>query len=237
MGQVGRCHAAARGPAAAGRPAAVTASSQHAACTVDLIESPPGARLQEDTVNLRMNKSKLAAASLLAAVVVGGGASIAAASTPATSTPADSSVSSTRSDGDGEQADGQDGGSGSQSEGTDPSYTGSLTAPASTEQPDGSETAGSDSAEQAALKAVATVTPAQAEQAATAAVPGTVAESDLGNENGFVFYSVEVNGSNGTVTEVIVDAGNGAVLAQQAQDARDAADAPDQPESATDAPD
>jgi uncharacterized membrane protein YkoI len=57
-----------------------------------------------------------------------------------------------------------------------------------------------------------------------------VAEPDLDNENGWVVYSVEVNGTDGTVTEVTVDAGNGAVLAQQAQDASDPADSADQPE-------
>jgi hypothetical protein len=36
--------------------------------------------------------------------------------------------------------------------------------------------------------------------------------------------------TDGTVTEVTVDAGNGAVLAQQAQDASDPADSADPPE-------
>ena len=68
------------------------------------------------------------------------------------------------------------------------------------------------------------------------AIP-TLAETetrDLDNENGFVVYSVEVNGTDGTVTEVTVDAGNASVLAQQAQDASDPADAPDQSDGADD---
>ncbi|SDY49707.1 Peptidase propeptide and YPEB domain-containing protein [Modestobacter sp. DSM 44400] len=114
-----------------------------------------------------------------------------------------------------------------------------MAAPAETEQADGQETSAIDSAEKAALEALATVSQPQAEQAALAAVPGNVAETDLDAENGFVVYSVEVNGANGTVTvtEVTVDAGNGQVLAQQVQDASDSADSPDQPESAGDAQD
>jgi hypothetical protein len=98
----------------------------------------------------------------------------------------------------------------------------------------------SDGQEKAALQALATVSPSQAEQAALSAVPGSVAETDLNAENGFVVYSVEVNGAAGTVTEVTVDAGNAGnagnatVLAQQAQDVGDKADTPDEPESAGD---
>jgi uncharacterized membrane protein YkoI len=112
-----------------------------------------------------------------------------------------------------------------------------VAAPAETEQADGQETAASDSAEKAALQALATVSQSQAEQAALAAVPGTVAETDLDAENGFVVYSVEVNAADGAVTEVTVDAGTATVLAQSAQDANDPADAADQPESAGDAQD
>jgi uncharacterized membrane protein YkoI len=125
-------------------------------------------------------------------------------------------------------ADGPDGGPGSADEADDPTFTGSVAAPAEAEQADDQETAGSDAAEKSALQALATVSQAQAEQAALAAVPGSVAETDLDNENGFVVYSVEVNGTDGTVTEVTVDAGNASVLAQQAQDASDPADAPGQ---------
>jgi uncharacterized membrane protein YkoI len=182
--------------------------------------SHPGARVKEHNVNLRLTKSKLAATGVLAALVVGGGASIAAAAGngPASSTAADSATADT------EQNDGADGGPGSEQEAADPTFTGSVAAPAETEQADGQENAASDSAEKAALQAVATVSQSQAEQAALAAVPGTVAGTDLDAENGFVVYSVEINATDGTVTEVTVDAGNATVLAQQAGEAGDAQD-------------
>ncbi len=47
---------------------------------------------------------------------------------------------------------------------------------------------------------------------------GTVEEAELGNENGYVVWDVEVKAENGTLHEVVVDAGNGQVLAQQADD-------------------
>ncbi|MCO7220061.1 PepSY domain-containing protein [Klenkia sp. PcliD-1-E] len=192
-------------------------------------------------MKLRLTKGKLAAAGIATALAIGGGASIAAASGPdtaATSTTATSDqVGADQADSgqaDGETADGPDGGPGSEQDAADPTFTGTVPAPAATEVPDGQEAAGSDGAEQAALQALATVTQAQAEQAALAAVPGSVTETDLDAENGYVVYSVEVNGADGTVTEVTVDAGNGSVLAQQAGQAHDPADAPDQPEGAGD---
>jgi len=189
-------------------------------------------------MKLRLSKGQLAAASIATALVVGGGASIAAAASgPATITGSASAVQIDAQDSgqtDGETADGADGGPGSEQDAADPTFTGTVPAPAATEVPDGQESAGSDAAEQAALQALATVTQAQAEQAALAAVPGTVTETDLDAESGFVVYSVEVTGAGGAVTEVTVDAGDGSVLAQQAGDANDPADAPDQPEGAND---
>jgi hypothetical protein len=176
----------------------------------------------------RLSTRRLAAVGV-AAVVLGGGATIAAASgnSPAT-TGADTQQAG------GEQNDGLDGGPGSEQQAADPSFTGTVPAPAETEQQDGQEGSGSDAQEKAALEALATVSKSGAERAALTAVPGTVAGTDLDNENGWVVYSVEVNGADGTVTEVTVDAGNGSVLAQQAQDASDPADSRDAPESAGD---
>ncbi|MCO7218384.1 PepSY domain-containing protein [Klenkia sp. PcliD-1-E] len=181
-------------------------------------------------MKLRLTKKSLAAAGLATAVIVGGGASIAAASGP----DGDTATASDTAQTDGETADGADGGPGSEQDAADPTFTGSVPAPATTEVPDGQETSGSDAAEKAALEALATVTQTQAEQAAVAAVPGTVSETDLDSESGFVVYSVEVTGADGTVTEVTVDAGNGTVLAQQAGDAGDPADGADQPEGPND---
>jgi uncharacterized membrane protein YkoI len=157
----------------------------------------------------RPNNAKLAAAGVMAVIAVGGGASIAAAAGPSSSTPPA-----------GEQQ------SGGAQEATDPTFTGTVQAPADTEQSGGQETSGGDAQELAALQKLATVSPAQAEQVAVAAVPGSVSETHLNAENGFVVYSVEINRADGTVTEVVVDAGNATVLAQQAQDASDPADQP-----------
>jgi uncharacterized membrane protein YkoI len=155
----------------------------------------------------RLNNAKLAAAGLLAVIAIGGGASIAAAAGPGSSTaPADEQQT-----GGGQEA-------------ADPTFTGTVQAPADTQQSGGQETSGSDAQELAALQRLATVSQAQAEQAALGAVPGSVSETQLDAENGFVVYSVEINGADGRVTEVVVDAGTAKVLSQQAQDASDPAD-------------
>ena len=73
---------------------------------------------------------------------------------------------------------------------------------------------GNEAGEDAALKAAAKITPDQAKQAALAAVPGTAGIVELSNDDGSVVYTVEIT-SNGTVTDVIIDAGNAKVLAQE----------------------
>jgi hypothetical protein len=150
---------------------------------------------EQDHVKVRKSRATLATAGILTAVVVGGGASLAAAS-------------------DGTSAD-----AATTKDAADPTFAGSVRAPA---EQNGQEVPGDQ--QQAALQELATVSPQQAEEAALSAVPGTVADTDLDEENGFVLYSVEVNGSNGTVTEVTVDAGGAEVLARQAQDASDSQD-------------
>lgn len=179
-------------------------------------------------MSVTLSRRKLAAAGVLAAVVVGGGASIAAASGGGPTATA-SGAAAGQQEPDGETADGPDGAPGSEEE-QDPALTGSVPAPAETAQGDGQEGPGSEDREQVALQALATLTPQQAEQAALAAVPGTVAETELDDENGYVVYGVEVAGADGTVTEVVIDAGNGAVLAQQAEEADDAGETPEQAE-------
>ena len=122
-----------------------------------------------------------------------------------------------------------------------PSYSASITVP----EQDGV----SEQAEAAALAAKATVTPAQATDAALAAVPGTAGKAELDNENGSLVYSVEVTKADGTSADVVVDAGNAKVLAKDADageadekggaegsetpDARGAAEAPEAPAAAT----
>jgi uncharacterized membrane protein YkoI len=64
------------------------------------------------------------------------------------------------------------------------------------------------------LEGLAKIDRAAAERAALDAVPGEVREVELESESGFVVYEVEVAGNDGTLHEVIVDAGSGKVLAQ-----------------------
>jgi uncharacterized membrane protein YkoI len=184
-------------------------------------------------VRTKLSRHKLAAGSALAAVLVGGGVSIAAASPDSPSAPA-SNAAADQEQTDGETVDRHDGAPGSKQEEQDPAFTGSVQAPADANEPDGQEAAGGEDQEQASLRALATLTPQEAEQAAVAVVPGTVAATDLGNENGSVVYSVEIKGSDGSVTEVVIDAGNGAVLAQQGADEEQPADSADQPEGPND---
>ncbi len=55
----------------------------------------------------------------------------------------------------------------------------------------------------------------QAIQKALAAVKGKVLEAELEEEDGFLVYEVEIVGQNRSVTEVMVDAGNGEILAME----------------------
>ena len=95
----------------------------------------------------------------------------------------------------------------------EPAYTGSVPAPQEGQEGQ-DESKDDEAAEAQALEGLATVSPDEARDAALAAVPGTADKVELDNENGFVVYSVEVTGADGTVTDVKVDAGNGQVLAQ-----------------------
>jgi hypothetical protein len=95
-----------------------------------------------------------------------------------------------------------------------PSFAGSVRAPT---EPAGREVP--DDQGRARLRELATVTRQQAEEAALGVVPGTVAGTELDEVSASVVYSVEVTGSDGTVTDVIVDAGTAEVLARRARDA------------------
>lgn len=161
-------------------------------------------------------KTRMAGAILTALAVLGaGGAAVAQTTAP----PAAHHAQSARpeqpgpSDSDTDRADTgtdeagevEDGG-----ENQSPSYTSSIVVP---DGPDGSTGSddNSETAETKALAGMATVTENEAKASALAAVPGTVADVELDNENGSVVYSVEVETANGTV-DVKVDAGNGTVL-------------------------
>ncbi len=152
-----------------------------------------------------MSKRKLIAGAAAATILtLGGGAALAAQQAPATT--------------DNE----------TRQEQQDPSYKGSVKAPgdkAGNEAAEGKEGKGNEAAEkkqEAAesqqLQGLAKVDQAAAEKAALGAVPGTVKDAELGNENGYVVWDVEVAGQGGKATDVKIDAGNGKVLAQEAGD-------------------
>lgn len=99
-------------------------------------------------------------------------------------------------------------------------YKSSITSPEMPEKEEATdaEEAAQDQAEATALAKLATVTPAQAADAATKAVPGRAATPELENEDGNVVYDVTVTSTDGkTQTDVIVDAGNAKVLAQEVE--------------------
>lgn len=75
----------------------------------------------------------------------------------------------------------------------------------------------SEAEESSALAALATITDAEATEAAVGANPDAPVDAvQLGNENGSVVYEVTMTDASGASLEVKVDAGNGAVLAQEA---------------------
>lgn len=114
----------------------------------------------------------------------------------------------------------------------DPSYVGTIPAPndgrtdtegaESSESAESSDDTGAEAAESAALEGLAQVTPEEATAAALKAVPGTAAAAQLENENGYIVYGIAVTTADGTVIDVKIDAGDGAVLAQDAADSETA---------------
>ncbi len=151
---------------------------------------------------MKMTVTRAITAGTIATALALGGTGVAMATTAVASTPADATS--------GEQ---------------DSSYVGTIPAPnEGTEGAEGSEGAegtegtegANETAESGALASLATVTPDEAAAAALKAVPGTVTDSQLEDENGYVVYSVYVTAADGSLTEVKIDAGNGSMLAQEA---------------------
>ncbi len=90
-----------------------------------------------------------------------------------------------------------------------------------------SATEESDVVEAAKLAKLATIDQKGADAAALASVPGSsVVSNSLDNEDGFLVYKVTVKDKAGTMTEVIVDAGNAKVLATEVED-NEAAEGPE----------
>lgn len=159
-----------------------------------------------------MEKKKLLVGALAATVLsLGGGAAMAAQQAPETT------------------ADG------TKQEEQDPSYKGSIGAPeekGDKEVAEGKEGPENEAAETQQLSGLAKIDQKAAEDAALQAVPGTVKDAELGDENGYVVWDVEVQASDGTLQEVKVDAGNGQVLAQESEndegsEANEAAEGPE----------
>jgi hypothetical protein len=106
----------------------------------------------------------------------------------------------------------------------DPNITGTVSAPGGNEGAEGheneaaTENEGQDNEAGGQLEGLARIDRAAAEKAALGAVPGEVKETELENENGFVVYGVEIQGKDGRLHEVVVDAGNGKILAQEMED-------------------
>lgn len=145
-----------------------------------------------------MQTKKLLVGALAAtALSIGSGAAIAAQQAPDTT--------------------GANGTNGAKQEQQDPSYKGSVKAPTDKAENEAAEKK-QEATESQKLQSLAKIDQAAAEKAALDAVPGTANAAELGNENGYVVWDVEVAGQGGEVTDVKVDAGNGQLLAQETGD-------------------
>ena len=100
---------------------------------------------------------------------------------------------------------------------TAPTYTSSVQTTPEVEVADAMETDESEAAADAARAALATLTPDEASVAALASQAGTVQDVELSNKAGNVVYEVTIVDASGTEFEVIIDAGNGAVLDSAAE--------------------
>ncbi len=141
-----------------------------------------------------MNVRKTMTTSALALGVLAGSAGIASAVSAPGSTAQPAASTSTVED-----------------ETQDPMLNGSVQSPEIEGQ--------SEADESAALESLASITADDASQSALATNPGaTVNDVQLGNENGSVVFEVDMTDASGAAIEVKVDAGNGAVLAQESGD-------------------
>ena len=158
--------------------------------------------------------TKIGAGLAALAALALGGAALASGGSPSTPPPAAAQPGGTAADTEtndtGQKADTETAGDQS------PAYSSSIKVP--------EQNGVSDQAEAATLAAKATVTPAQAKDAALAAAPGTAGKVELDSENGNLVYSVEVTKAGGTTVDVKVDAGNAKVLAQEAGEAGEGAE-------------
>ena len=166
-------------------------------------------------------KAGIVAAALSGAVLIGGGA-LAFADTTPTPTPGStiSSSATPEKDDTGTEKKGEG------KEGGETAFAGTIKAPAETnetEAADGSpEEKAQDQAETDALAKLATVTEQEASKAATDLVPGTISSIELDDEDGFVVWEVDITQADGTMVEVLVDAGDVSITALEVEDADEA---------------
>ena len=176
---------------------------------------------ENETPTPKRRKRAVLTGALVGLVLAGGGVSIAAAAQGAPTPTAQHQ----------EAADGHDA-----------TFKSSITAAQAPEAKDGNDVAeaASKKAETDALSKLATVTPSQAADAATKAVPGKASTPELTNEHGNVVYDVTVTSVDGkTITDVVIDAGNAKVLAQTVDnehDANEVAGQGEQPDAPATAP-
>ncbi|MBP1913014.1 PepSY domain-containing protein [Thermococcus stetteri] len=95
--------------------------------------------------------------------------------------------------------------SNSTSDTNSPTYVGSISVPQDVENE-------KEDQEAKTLQDLAKITVEQAKDSALSVVNGTINKVELGNENGYLVYSVEVKTADGVIKDVKVDAGNGKVL-------------------------
>lgn len=168
------------------------------------VDGRPSTKIKERVV--QMNK-KLMAYVVTGAMAIGllGGASYQGIAKAQTNAPAPSAVTSTVTT----QSDQQN------INEQQPMYQGTIKVANSQDNAIDNEKNVKDNEVQdnAQLASLAKITPDQAKRAALKVVPGTVTKISLDNENGYLVYSVEIKTNTGLV-DVKVDAGNGAVLAQ-----------------------
>ena len=111
----------------------------------------------------------------------------------------------------------------------EPSYTGSIKV--------ADTAAANEASESAALQGSAKIAQADAEKAALAKVPGTLVQTTLENENGYLVYSVTIKDAQGAISDIKVDAETGSVLTVEAADGTEKAGTEAGGEKASTAPD
>lgn len=164
----------------------------------------------------------IVAAAVTGVLLVGGGA-LAFADTP-NPTPGSTTSVSASPETEGTDAD-KDG-----TERGESAFPGTINAPAEAADEveaadDSPEELAQDRAESDALATLATVSEQEATKAATDLVPGTISSIQLDDEDGYVVWQIDITKADGTMVEVLVDAGDVSNSVQEVEDVDDADEA------------